>query len=186
MILAYFAELAAAFAHVEATDSDGKTLTVDAAMERALSCLRDRKERGALVALIGNGGSASIVAHAQNDLVKAGGIRAIVFQDIPLLTAAANDCGYPSCYSLPMSVWLQRGDLVVIVSSSGASENLLWAASKARQIGCTVITCTGFRSSNPLRGVGDVNFYVPSFDYGHVELTHAALLHYMTDEAARA
>lgn len=137
-----------------------------------------------MVHLVGNGGSASVVAHAQNDLVKACGIRALVYQDVPLLTACANDGGYPNSYAQPLSVWLDERDLLVAVSSSGASPNILNAVDVAKRAGTTVVTCSGFKPDNPLRQLGDLNFYVPSSDYGHVELTHAALLHCLTDRLA--
>jgi len=60
------------------------------------------------------------------------------------------------------------------------------AATAAKANGAKVITLSGFLPENALRQLGDVNFYVPSTDYGSVELTHAALLHYLTDRLANA
>jgi D-sedoheptulose 7-phosphate isomerase len=72
------------------------------------------------------------------------------------------------------------------VSSSGASTNILNAVLKAKAAGAVVVTFSGFKTDNPLRQLGDLNFYVPSSDYGQVELTHAALLHCLTDRLAHA
>lgn len=161
------------------------TVKADGMLDEAfVDCVRHLervKLRQAVVHLVGNGGSASIVSHAQNDLVKACGFRALVYQDVPLLTAYANDHGYPNGYSDALSMWLDANDVLIAVSSSGQSPNILNAVRAAKTIGCVVVTCSGFAPDNPLRSLGNVNFYVPSSDYGQVELTHAALLHCLTD-----
>lgn len=155
-------------------------IDTDAALKRGIAAIRS----AGVVHLIGNGGSAAVVAHAQNDLVKACGIRALVHQDIPLMTAYANDTGYENGYAQALRAWVQPNDLVIAVSSSGQSDNMLYAVNAAREAGATVLTCSGFEPSNRLRAIGDLNFYVPSSNYGYVELTHAALLHYLTDALA--
>lgn len=155
---------------------------LDSAMRECVELIRTANR----VHLVGNGGSAAVVAHAQNDLVKAGGIRAHVYQDVPLLTALANDNGYGRNYSDPLAIMLDEGDALIAVSSSGKSPNMHAAALTAKAEGATVITFTGFEPKNPLRQVGHLNFYVPSNDYGFVELTHAALLHCLTDQVAHA
>ncbi len=144
------------------------------------------REWTGIVHLVGNGGSAAVVAHAHNDLVKAGGKRALVYQDVPLLTAYANDNGYQNGYADALSAWIREDDILIAVSSSGASQNILKAAKVAEDAGAIVITFSGFSPDNPLRRCGDLNFYVPSFDYGQVELTHSALLHCLTDRLQRA
>ncbi len=161
----------------------GEAVSLDSAMD--VACQQVQHSAGK-VHLVGNGGSASVVAHAHNDLVKACGIRALVYQDVPLLTAYANDHGYPWAYGDALSIWLDARDVLIAVSSSGASLNMVQAATVAKQADAIVITCTGFREDNPLRQLGHLNFYVPSSDYGQVELTHAALLHCLTDRLAHA
>ena len=161
-------------------------MELDDVMDACVAELSEARGRQSVVHLVGNGGSASVVAHAQNDLVKSCGIRAMVYQDVPLLTAYANDHGYPNGYSDALAIWLGEHDVLIAVSSSGASQNILNAVSVAKSVGCAVITCTGFQVDNPLRQLGYLNFYVPSSDYGHVELTHAALLHCLTDRMAHA
>lgn len=157
-------------------------LFLNEAMMRWVNHVVMTRDRRARVHLVGNGGSASVVAHAQNDLVKACGVRALVYQDVPLLTAFANDHGYHKGYSDALSIWLEDDDVLIAVSSSGASQNILNAVRVAKDIGATVVTCTGFQPDNTLRQLGHLNFYVPSSDYGQVEITHAALLHCLTDQ----
>jgi D-sedoheptulose 7-phosphate isomerase len=178
----YMADLGACLTTTIATQATA-VVSLNDAMDDA--CLQIQHARG-VVHVVGNGGSASIVAHVQNDLVKACGVRALVYQDVPLLTAYANDNGYQNGYADALSVWLGEHDVLIAVSSSGASLNITNAAARAKQAGALVITCTGFLPDNPLRQLGHLNFYVPSSNYGHVELTHAALLHCLTDRLAHA
>jgi D-sedoheptulose 7-phosphate isomerase len=121
---------------------------------------------------MGNGGSAAIVSHVHNDLCKAVGVRAVVFDDTPLLTALANDEGYHEVFRRPLELWADRGDLLIAVSSSGESENIVSAAASAKQKGCTLLTFTGFKPTNRLRQIGDFNIYVPAAHYGYVEIAH--------------
>ncbi len=157
---------------------------LDDAMTRWMNQLIMARDHQGVVHLVGNGGSASVAAHAQNDLVKACGLRALCYQDVPLLTAFANDHGYENGYSDALSIWLNPQDVLIAISSSGASPNILNAVRLAKTIRVAVVTCSGFSPNNALRELGDLNFYVPSDDYGQVELTHAALLHCLTDRMA--
>jgi D-sedoheptulose 7-phosphate isomerase len=184
--LDYLGDMSACLLTPQASGSQLDLLSLETAMSRFVGELRQIKHSGRQVHLIGNGGSAAVVAHAQNDLVKAAGIRAAVCQDVPLLTAFANDLGYEESFATTLSIWLRPGDLLIAVSSSGASPNILKAVCVALTRHVTVVTCSGFQENNPLRQLGELNFYVPSTNYGYVELTHAALWHYATDEAARA
>jgi D-sedoheptulose 7-phosphate isomerase len=121
--------------------------------------------------LIGNGGSAAIASHIANDLVKLGYDAAT--PNYATLTCLANDYGWEH------ALWrMIRGMVImqlVIISSSGKSQNLLNCVDEAN-IG-EVITITGFDADNPLRKEGDINYWVPSHNYGIVECAHLALLH---------
>jgi len=158
---------------------------LDPAIDACLEYLSNVRLYFGAVHLIGNGGSASVVAHAANDLVKACRIRAIVHQDAPLMTAYANDNGYGQAYADALDVWMLASDVLIAVSSSGQSTNIINAVIQAKQDKAIVVTFSGFKPDNPLRQLGDLNFYVPSSDYGQVELTHAALLHCLTDRLAQ-
>jgi D-sedoheptulose 7-phosphate isomerase len=143
----------------------------------------DGKARSAKALLLGNGGSAAIVSHVHNDLMKAVGMRAVVFNEAALLTALTNDDGYETAFETLISKWIEPGDLVIAVSSSGRSANIVRAVQRARGTECFILSFTGFRPDNPLRALGSLNFYVPSESYGYVEMAHAVLLHYLTDSA---
>ena len=73
--------------------------------------------------------------------------------------------------------------MMLAVSSSGKSENILRAAQASKDHGCKLVTFSGFGDDNPLRQLGDMNFFVDSSVYGFVETAHAALTHFITDRA---
>ena len=135
------------------------------------------------IILIGNGGSAAIASHAQNDMCKAVGIKSIVFTEQPLLTALSNDDGYENAYQKLIELWADKNDLLFAVSSSGNSENIIKAINAADKKQCNIITFTGFTPENTIRKMGKLNFYINSMQYGHVEMSHSILIHYLTDQA---
>lgn len=165
----------------QVTDAQGAALSLDDGIALSMRLLRESAAGKGKTMLVGNGGSAAIVSHVQNDLCKAVGIRALVFTESPLLTALANDHGYGSAFERPVELWSEPGDVLIAVSSGGRSENIVRAAVAAQQRGCRLITFTGFDSNNTLRVMGDVNFYVASRVYGFVETAHTVLLHFLTD-----
>jgi len=180
---AYLQTLTNTLAQTETTTADGHKLPLDTATAQACDLILGVKARGAKVMLLGNGGSAAIASHLQNDLSKAVGVRALVFTEAPLLTALTNDIGYHAAYERQVGLWAEAGDLLIAISSSGRSPNILDATQSARAKGCQIITFSGFAAENPLRQLGDLNFYIPSVAYGVVELAHQVLAHYLTDNS---
>lgn len=136
---------------------------------------------GGKVIYIGNGGSASIAGHMAADLWKNGGVKTLCFSDPSLLTCLANDLGYENVYAAPVAAYAEKGDLLVAISSSGRSPNILKAAEAALKKGCALVTLSGFTPDNPLRRMGGINFYVPSSNYGVVETAHSAVCHAVVD-----
>ena len=177
----YFSTFAALFEQVEITSRDGRRLPVDDGMSAAIGLLLSLKEGIGKAMVIGNGGSAAIASHMHNDLSKAVRVRAMVFNEPSLLTALANDDGYHTVFHTPLKLWADRGDVLIAVSSSGESESIVSAAKLCAERGCRVLTFTGFKPGNRLRQLGDVNVYVPSAEYGFVEMAHSVIGHCMTD-----
>lgn len=173
-----FAEL---LADTQVTDAAARPLALEAGFDAALSRLHALRAAGGKVLVLGNGGSAAIAAHVQTDLAHSAGLRAQVLHEPSLLTAQANDHGYADAFRNLTALWVEAGDLMVAVSSSGRSPNIVSAATLARERGCGLLTFTGFAPDNPLRGLGDLNFHVASHAYGAVESAHAVLLHQLTD-----
>ena len=124
------------------------------------------------IIIAGNGGSSSIASHLSVDLTNAANIRAINFNDVGLITCFSNDYGYENWISRALDSYADSGDLIILISSSGQSKNMLVAAQKARDLGVSISTFTGFNPNNPLRELGDINFWVDSKEYNIVEMTH--------------
>lgn len=143
------------------------------------------------IIIIGNGGSAAIASHVSVDFVKAGGIRAINFNEADLITCFANDYGHENWMAKAVEFFADSEDLVILISSSGKSPNVLNAAKQAKIMGLTLITLSGFLPENPLRKLGDVNLWVDSTSYNIIEMTHhiwlLSILDYLitTEEAGR-
>ena len=91
----------------------------------------------------------------------------------------ARDPTFPELWVLDMVA--DAGDVLIAISSSGRSPNILLGVKAARARGCSVITLSGFDSDNPLSSMGDVNFYVPSKAYGPVEVIHHSICHCLLD-----
>jgi D-sedoheptulose 7-phosphate isomerase len=180
-LTSYLGELTRLFGTLEVRNAAGGIFSIEDGARAALDLIQSTKANRRKAMVIGNGGSAAISSHLQNDLCKSVGMHALVFTEQPLLTALANDDGYQTAYPSLVKLWAAPGDLLIVISSSGRSENILRSARSAREAGCRIITLSGFAADNPLRQMGDVNFYVPSPDYGPVEVVHAALAQYLAD-----
>ncbi|PKN06783.1 MAG: phosphoheptose isomerase [Deltaproteobacteria bacterium HGW-Deltaproteobacteria-8] len=129
----------------------------------------------------GNGASASMASHFSTDIAKNTRMRTMVFTDPALITCVGNDFCYEDIFAEPLSWHIRPGDMVVLVSSSGNSPNVVKAAQLARERGGMVVTLTAMRPDNTLRGLGDLNFYVPADSYSYAETSHAAILHHWVD-----
>lgn len=176
----YLAELGRVMLAVECATGAGRT-TLDEGLARAVDLIRRQTAAGRKVIFVGNGGSAAIASHQAVDFWRNGGMRAVAFNDPALLTCIANDFGYEAVFEKPLEMFADRDDVVITISSSGKSANILRAAEAAVRLGARLITMSGFAADNPLRQRGEINFYVPSHAYGLVEITHLALCHCIVD-----
>lgn len=135
----------------------------------------------ARVFFIGNGGSAAIASHMAADWLKNAGFTAMCFNDGALLTCISNDIDYRGVFSLPLGLHARGDDILVAISSSGKSSNILDAVHLANSKKMYVITMSGFEPNNALRGMGTANFYVRAMSYGFVEISHLAICHAILD-----
>ena len=179
----YFAEAARMLMSVEVTDADGNVIDVESFVDMAIEKCRRAHSSGNKVMFVGNGASASHASHMAADFSKNGRIRSIAFNDAAALTCYANDYSYEEVFSKQIEIHGQAGDILVAISSSGESENIVLAARAARKIGASVITLSGFDAGNRLRKLGDLNAWVPSPDYGFVEIAHLGIIHSIVDLA---
>lgn len=178
------AELERLLGAAAATDAEGQVLEPDAAFERWVSRTREVRENGRTVYLIGNGASASMASHFAADLAKNAGLHTQVFTDPALITAISNDLSYEQVFAEPLRRRAGPGDLLVAISSSGRSPNILAGVRTVRELRSGVVTLSAMDASSPLRSLGDVNFWVPAKTYGNAETSHAAILHHWMDALA--
>jgi D-sedoheptulose 7-phosphate isomerase len=153
--------------------------------DRFIDLLFDAFERGATVFLIGNGGSAANASHFGQDLAK--GTLASMdatrrFRVVPLtdnigfITALANDEGYDSIFEQQLRNLGRRGDVLVAISGSGNSPNVLRAVEYARSTGIKTIGVTGF-DGGKLRKLADESVHIPVDDMGMTEALHSVVFH---------
>ena len=128
---------------------------------------------GCKTIIVGNGGSSAIASHFSVDLTKNAGVRCINFNEADLITCFSNDYGFEQWVAKAIEFYGDEGDVLIAISSSGSSENMINGCKAARdQNFSSVITFSGFNSSNTLHQLGDVNVWVDSKAYNYVENIH--------------
>ena len=177
----YMRTLGLVLSKAVATDTSGLEVSLDDAIKKMGGAMRAAHNRGNRLFFIGNGGSAGICSHLATDYSKNGGVRALAFNDGAVLTCLGNDFGYEYIFAKQIEWHAQRGDILVAISSSGQSINILNAVRSARSLGCDVYTLSGFKSDNSLRTLGDLNIYLANSRYGFVEIGHLAVMHAVLD-----
>jgi phosphoheptose isomerase len=124
------------------------------------------------VIFMGNGASYTIANHAALDYMSQTGVQTICVADQAVLTAFSNDFGYDEALARFCKINYKEGDILVCVSSSGNSPNVVNAAKYVKSVGGEVYSFTGFNADNELSKVADYNFWVDSKGYNVVESTH--------------
>ena len=135
------------------------------------------KKNNKKVMIFGNGGSASIANHFATDLTKVARIRAVVCNETNLITCFSNDYGFKNWIKKSIEFYGDKGDCLVVISSSGQSLNMINACNQAKRnkFGA-IITLSGFRKDNPLKKLGDINIWINNNSYNYVENIHQILL----------
>jgi phosphoheptose isomerase len=153
------------------------------ALERAAAILIEAYARDARMFSCGNGGSAAIANHMQCDHLK--GVRTTtdltprvlsLSTNVELLTAVANDLGYENVFVYQLQSQARPGDVLIAVSSSGRSPNIVHALTWARDHGLRTIALTGF-DGGAARTVAEVAVHVDCTNYGVIEDLHQAIMH---------
>ena len=177
----YFEEIVKNLSGIVATNSENKKSDFNQTIADAIDLIKKCSDSGKKIMFIGNGASAAISSHMATDFWKNGGIKAVAFNDSSLLTCISNDYGYQYVFEKPIEMFAEKGDILIAISSSGGSENIIKGAKMALFKGCILITLSGFEKENPLRLLGHINFYVPSSSYGLIEIIHQAICHSIID-----
>ena len=142
-------------------------------LEQVKDALVSASKKGKKSIIVGNGGSAAIASHFAVDLTKNAKVRCINFNESDLITCFANDCGYEHWIEKAVEFYGDEGDVFIGISSSGSSDNILNGCRAAREKNFSkVITFSGMNSENPLRKLGDINLWVNSKAYNHIENIH--------------
>tara|TARA_B100001250_G_C19786734_1_gene784553 strand:+ start:1575 stop:2153 length:579 start_codon:yes stop_codon:yes gene_type:complete len=135
------------------------------------------KKRNKKIIICGNGGSASIASHFSVDLSKNAKIKCINFNEANLLTCLSNDYGYEKWIEKALKIYGEQGDCLILISSSGKSQNMLNAAKFAKKKKfSSIITFTGFHGKGYLSKLGNINLVVDSRSYNFVENVHQVWL----------
>ncbi len=177
----YFNALSGCLLDATVTTALGEPLEMAQALNRIMAQARSAHATGNKLIFFGNGGSAAISSHMATDYAQGGGIRAIALNDASMLTCLGNDIGYDRIFAKQIELYARPGDVAIALSSSGRSASILNAVKAARALKCAVVTLSGFMPNNPLRSLGDLNFYINSDRYGFVEIGHLTICHAILD-----
>lgn len=159
-----------------------------AAVARIIEAFQTAHDGGHTIYFLGNGGSAAVATHFVNDIgigTRAEGKRPFkvvsLVDNLSALTAIANDEGYEKIFKRPLEAVLEADDVVVAMSVSGNSPNVIEAVRYSQEVGALVIGCTGF-DGGELRRLADVSLHTPTprGEYGVVEDVFAVLDHLVT------
>ncbi len=157
---------------------DTADVSLDNGVEHAGEIIQKTIASKSSIWWVGNGGSASICSHLSQDLLNKLGAKSIFLGDPSLITCMTNDYGYNNVYSRPLEIFVQPGDLLIAISSSGNSENILACADMAIKKGMNLITLSGLSDNNRLWNMKcNLSFFISSNLYGIVEVAHEAILH---------
>ena len=143
--------------------------------------IKDTSKKGGIIYIAGNGGSASTSSHMSTDLTKNAKIKSMSFNDANLITCFANDYGYENWLKAAIKYYVKANDLVVLLSVSGKSKNLINAANFCKKKKIKFITMTGAKKNNPLSQKGIINYWIDSKAYNIVETLQMAILASIVD-----
>ncbi|MDB3994458.1 SIS domain-containing protein [Gammaproteobacteria bacterium] len=151
-------------------------------LDKAFSVLKEAVQTKATIYTCGNGGSSAIAEHFVCDFLKGASTdstidpKVVPLLSTPLLTALANDLSYDKVFSYQLEKYAENGDILLCVSSSGNSENIINAIRAAKELGVTSLSFVGFNGGRALKE-SDISLHVSSLNYGIVEDAHHSLMH---------
>ena len=143
--------------------------------------LTNTNKKGKKTLIFGNGGSAAIASHFSVDLTKNARVRCVNYNESDLLTCFSNDFGYEKWVEKSIEYYSDSGDNVILISASGMSPNMIYGAKKAKEKKNKIITFSGNLQTNELKKFGDINFWVNSKSYNHIENVHQMILLSLVD-----
>ena len=154
-------------------------------IEKSVLLIGEKIKNKNKIFIVGNGGSSSIASHVSVDFAKVANVPSGTFNNSNLITCFANDYGYENWVKEAIKAYTSSDDLLILISSSGKSMNIVNAAQYCYDQKIDLITLSGFKDTNPLNQMGNVNFHVNSEDYNFIEMTHHIILVSIVDIFAK-
>ena len=150
-------------------------------IEQSVQLIQRSIHNKSKVYIVGNGGSASIASHVSVDFAKVARVPSSTFNNSNLITCFANDYGYENWVVEAIKAYTNINDLIILISSSGTSKNIVNAAQYCKDNYIDLITLSGFTKDNPLSTLGNVNFHIESTEYNYIEMSHHIILLALVD-----
>ena len=151
----------------------------------SVEIILEKSKNNKTIYIVGNGGSASIASHVSVDFTKVAKISSKTFNNSNLISCFANDFGYENWVKEAIKSYCHKEDLLILISSSGKSLNILNAAEYCKNNSIDLITLSGFDKNNELCKLGKINFHVNSKVYNYIEMTHHIILVSIVDIFAK-
>ena len=145
-------------------------------IDKSVELIQECKKNKGKTYIIGNGGSSSIASHVSVDFAKVARIKSSTFNNANLITCFANDYGHENWVKEAIKAYTQKNDILILISSSGNSHNIINAAKYCNENNIPLITFSGFNKANKLAKLGDINFYINSNNYNYIEMSHHIIL----------
>lgn len=163
------------------TDHDGQELSAEGSFDMWADKAYELQQKNGLIFFCGNGASATMAEHMSHDWFQNATINTTTCAETAHITAISNDVSYEEVFSYRVRRILSEKDMLVGISSSGNSPNIVNAIQAAKSNGAYTVSISGKSPDNKVRTLGNLNFYVPLETYGEVESAHAVLLHAILD-----
>jgi D-sedoheptulose 7-phosphate isomerase len=162
------------------TDLDGIYLNYQNGVHENLRTLKNLRDRGGNLFLIGNGGSAAVVSHVLTDFINVAKLNTRTLHESSLLSCMSNYYGYGNSFSEPPSTLSRGKNVLIAISSSGRSPNIHNAVKSIKKVGGEAAILSGYNQDNPLRSMEDLNVWLNSKSYGLLQIGHLFYLHYLS------
>ncbi len=150
-------------------------------IDKSVKLISECKKNNGKVYIVGNGGSSSIASHVSVDFAKFANVPSNTFNDVNLITCFANDYGHDNWIKEAIKAYMNKNDILILISSSGTSNNIVNAAKYCNDNNIPLITLSGFDINNPLTKLGNINIHIPSKKYNFIEMSHHIILVAMVD-----
>ncbi len=150
-------------------------------LNKSINLIKQTNKNKGKIYIVGNGGSSSIASHVSVDLAKVARLKSSTFNNSNLITCFANDYGYENWVKEAIKAYMNKNDMIILISSSGRSKNIINAAKYCKNKSIKSITLSGFKKNNPLSKLGLVNFHINSNQYNFIEMSHHIILLYFVD-----